>query len=60
MPYALCDDDQAENRKQAEESKKIAQEERSKALPAVRTGTKTTAESAKLKARLMALQIERE
>ncbi|KAK9898647.1 hypothetical protein P389DRAFT_167182 [Cystobasidium minutum MCA 4210] len=52
--------DTAENRKQAEARKKIAQEEKARALPPVRTGAKTTAEGAKLKARLMALQIERE
>lgn len=64
MPLTLVSghDDllQAENRKQEQEKQKISRVHESKPLPAVKAGTKTTVESAKLKARLMALQIERE
>lgn len=50
----------AENRKQEAERQKTSRMQDLKAIPAVKTGAKTTVEGAKLKARLMALQIERE
>jgi hypothetical protein len=51
---------QVENRKQHQEAQALQQQEKKATLPIITSGPKSTVETAKLKARLMALQIERE